>query len=69
MRQHSERGDEAEAEEAVLAEQGRDFRVTDGEVRGDDAGEDERPDDAPGQRRFTALLAGCCSLPGECFCA
>ena len=70
VRQHGERRDEAQAEEASGAEQRGDFRVVDGEPGGDDAGEDERPDDAPGEGGpAAAFFAGCGSLPGECFCA
>jgi hypothetical protein len=46
--QHGERRDKAEAEEASGTEQRSDLSIVNGEVRGDDAGEDKRPDDPPG---------------------
>ena len=70
VRQHGERRDEAQAEEASGAEQGSDFCVMNGELGGDDAGEDERPDDAPGEGGpAAAFFAGAGFLPRVCFCA
>jgi hypothetical protein len=70
MRQHGERRDEAQAEEAAGAEQRSDLRIADGEICRDDAGQDERPDDAPGEGSPAATLpAGGGFLPWICLCA